>query len=270
MEGLGNDFVVIDAVRQEIALTPERIRCLADRRRGVGCDQVLMVAPASHLGADFRYRIFNADGTEVEHCGNGIRCLARFIREEGLSSAGRLRIETEGRVTEVETQPDGHVAVDMGRPELEPPRIPFNAPARENRYRLHTSSGEVRIAAVSMGNPHAVLFVDDVQSAPVAALGPEIERHTRFPAGTNVGFMQVLDRGRIRLRVFERGVGETPACGTGACAAVVAGRLADRLDPKVKVELPGGELVINWRGEGRPVWMVGPGRTVFRGEIDLT
>ncbi len=269
MEGLGNDFVVIDTVRQAVPLTPERVRLLADRRRGIGCDQVLVLAPASHLGADFRYRIFNADGTEVEHCGNGIRCLARFVQEEGLSTAPRLRIETKGRVTEVEVLPSGQVSVDMGRPELEPSRIPFQAPSREARYRLHTSQGEIQIGAVSMGNPHAVLLVDDTDTAPVATLGPEIQRSLRFPAGANVGFMQVVDRGRVRLRVFERGVGETPACGTGACAAVVAGRLWDRLDPKVTVELPGGELVINWRGGDRPVWMMGPARTVFRGEIDL-
>lgn len=268
MQALGNDFVVIDAVRQPIQLSTAAVQRLADRRLGVGCDQVLLVEPASHLGADFRYRIFNADGGEVGHCGNGVRCLARFIRDQHLSGAKRLRIETDGRLTEVEIQPDGQVAVDMGQPELEPARIPFRAERRQSRYRLESSQGELRVAAVSMGNPHVVLDVDDCDQAPVETLGPELERHRRFPARVNVGFLQILDRSHVRLRVFERGVGETPACGTGACAAVVAGRLEERLDPTVRVDLPGGTLMVSWPGEGRPVWMTGPATTVFRGEIE--
>lgn len=269
MHSLGNDFVVLDGVRGTVEPTAPMVRRLADRRRGVGCDQVLVVQPASHLGADYRYRIFNADGEEVEHCGNGVRCLARFIHDAGLSGARRLRVETQGgRLTEITLEADGSVAVDMGPPELEPARIPFRAQHRRSRYPLRTSRGELRIAAVSMGNPHAVLEVDDVDHAPVELLGPEIERHSRFPARVNVGFMQRLGPGRIRLRVFERGVGETPACGTGACAAVVAGRLTEELDPSVAVELPGGELMVHWPGEGRSVWMSGPATTVFRGEMD--
>ncbi|ABM61975.1 diaminopimelate epimerase [Halorhodospira halophila SL1] len=269
MEALGNDFVVLDGIRQRLHLTPETIRTLADRRRGVGCDQLLIAEPPAHIAADVRYRIFNADGTEVEHCGNGVRCLARFLVDEGLAAPGVLRIETDGRITEAEPRDDGQVSVDMGPPELEPARIPFQAPVRQEAYRLATSRGEQTIGAVSMGNPHAVLRVDDMTGAPVAELGPEIERHPRFPRRVNVGFMEVCTRDRIRLRVFERGVGETPACGTGACAAVVAGRLRDWLDAPVTVELTGGVLVIHWLGPGRSVWMTGPARTVFRGEIEL-
>jgi len=269
MEALGNDFVVLDGIRQRLQLTPDTIRLLADRRRGVGCDQLLIAEPPAHVAADVRYRIYNADGGEVEHCGNGVRCLARFLLDEGLAEPGVQRIETNGRITEAEPRDDGQVSVDMGQPELEPARIPFQAPARETAYRLATSGGEQTIGAVSMGNPHAVLRVDDVDGAPVAELGAEIERHPRFPNRVNVGFMEVCRRDRIRLRVFERGVGETPACGTGACAAVVAGRLRDWLDATVAVELTGGRLVIHWRGPGRAVWMTGPARTVFRGEFEL-
>ncbi len=269
MEALGNDFVVVDAIRQRPHLPADTVRALADRRRGIGFDQLLLAEPPAHLGADVRYRIFNADGTEVEHCGNGVRCLARFLHDSGLAAGARLRIETAGRITETRLEDDGQVTVDMGAPTLEPSRIPFRAAARAAAYRLATSRGEQEIAAVSMGNPHAVLRVDAVDTAPVATLGPEIERHPRFPNGVNVGFMEPVDRGRIRLRVFERGVGETPACGTGACAAVVAGRLAERLDATVAVELTGGTLVVHWPGEGRAVWMTGPARTVFRGEVEL-
>ncbi len=267
MEALGNDFVVLDGIRQRLGLTPETIRGLADRRHGVGCDQVLIAEPPGQPAADVRYRIYNADGTEVEHCGNGVRCLARFVVEAGLVRPGRLRIETDGRITETETLPDGRVTVDMGAPELEPARIPFRAPARQQCYTLATSRGEQAVGAVSMGNPHAVLAVEDVDTAPVATLGPELEAHPSFPNRANVGFMEIVDRGRIRLRVYERGVGETPACGTGACAAVVAGRLWDRLDPVVAVELAGGSLVVEWVGPERSVWLTGAGRTVFHGDI---
>lgn len=269
MEALGNDFVVVDGLRQRPQLPAEAIRALADRRRGIGFDQLLLAEPPAHLGADVRYRIFNADGTEVEHCGNGVRCLARFLHDSGLAGGSRLRIETAGRITETQLEDDGQVTVDMGAPTLEPEHIPFRAAGRAAAYRLATSHGEQEIAAVSMGNPHAVLRVDAVDTAPVATLGPEIERHPRFPNGVNVGFLELVDRHRIRLRVFERGAGETPACGTGACAAVVAGRLAERLSPTVTVELTGGTLVVHWPGDGRAVWMTGPARTVFRGEVEL-
>jgi len=269
MEALGNDFVVVDGINQSLALTPATIRQIADRRAGVGCDQLLIAEPPAHMAADVRYRIYNADGTEAEHCGNGVRCLARFLVDRGLTRSERLRIETDGRITETEVLPDGRVTVDMGVPELDPQRIPFRAPRQELDYRLATSQGERIIGAVSMGNPHAVLAVDDIHTAPVATLGPEIEQHPRFPRRVNVGFMEIHGRDRIRLRVYERGAGETPACGTGACAAVVAGRLWDRLDAQVAVELPGGTLMIQWRGSGRSVWMTGAARTVFRGEIDL-
>ena len=269
MEALGNDFVVLDGIRQRLHLTPELIRNLADRRRGIGCDQLLVAEPPAHLGADVRYRIFNADGQEVEHCGNGVRCLARFLIEEGLTAAGRLRVETAGRITEVACGDDGPVTVDMGTPDLDPERIPFRAPEQRGSYTLETRRGAVTIQAVSMGNPHAVVWVDDVDTAPVAELGAEIGAHARFPRGVNVGFAERCAPDRLRLRVLERGVGETPACGTGACAAVVAGRLLDRLDTDVTVALTGGELVIQWPGPGRSVWMTGPARTVFRGEIAL-
>ncbi|MFW6278051.1 MAG: diaminopimelate epimerase [Halorhodospira sp.] len=269
MEALGNDFVVLDGIRQRLTLSAGAIQELADRRQGVGCDQLLVAEPPAHLGADVRYRIFNADGTEVEHCGNGVRCLARFLVAEGLARPGRLRIETAGRITETEAHADGGVTVDMGPPELEPARIPFQASARSTHYALSTRSGEQAIGAVSMGNPHAVIAVEDLDTAPVTELGAEIEAHSRFPNRVNVGFMEYVDRKRIRLRVYERGVGETPACGTGACAAVVVGRLWEQLEATVTVELPGGTLMIHWPGPGRSVWMTGPARTVFHGEIPL-
>lgn len=268
MEALGNDFVVLDGIRQHVPLTPEAIRGLADRRRGVGFDQLLLAEPPTQPAADVRYRIYNADGSEVEHCGNGVRCLARFIVETGLVQPGRLRIETSGRMTEAETRPDGRVTVDMGVPELEPACLPFRAPAQQPRYTLATSRGEQAIGAVSMGNPHAVLAVEDADTAPVATLGPEIEAHPSFPERVNVGFLEIVDRGRVRLRVYERGVGETPACGTGACAAVVAGRLWERLGPMVTVDMAGGPLVVDWHGPERSVWMTGAAHTVFHGEID--
>ncbi|PWG63416.1 diaminopimelate epimerase [Sediminicurvatus halobius] len=269
MQGLGNDFVVLDGVTRRLALAPEQIRHLADRRLGVGCDQVLVVEPATAPDADFRYRIFNADGGEVEHCGNGVRCLARFLLERGLTERRELTLQTgEGRAV-VRVCSDGPVTVDMGPPILDPARIPFQAPAEATSYALRVDGTMLEIAAVSMGNPHAVLAVEDVDRAPVAQLGPSIESHPDFPRRVNAGFMQVVDRGHIRLRVFERGVGETLACGTGACAAVVAGRLRGWLDDSVAVDLPGGRLVIHWSGRGEPVWMTGPAVTVFDGVISI-
>jgi diaminopimelate epimerase len=269
MHGLGNDFVVFDATREPFALTPAAVRRVADRHAGIGCDQVLVVERARAAGADFRYRIFNADGGEVEQCGNGARCFARFVRDKGLTQKNEIAVETLGGVIVPKIEADGRVTVNMGVPRLEPKDIPFDAAARELLYDLNVNGAVVKISAVSMGNPHAVQTVDDVARAPVATQGPLIEQHARFPKRANAGFMQVLDRHRIKLRVFERGVGETQACGTGACAAVVAGRLRGLLDEAVTVNLPGGQLAVRWKGEGEPVWMTGPAVTVYDGVIDL-
>jgi diaminopimelate epimerase len=269
MHGLGNDFVVIDAINQSLTLTPAQIRQLSDRHRGIGFDQLLLVESATTPEADFRYRIYNADGGEVEQCGNGARCFMQFVREQGLTEESRLRVETLGGPLQIVQQADGQVSVDMGIPRLDPSDIPFVAPARENSYALDVLDQRLQIAAVSMGNPHAVLLVDAIETAPVASIGPAIEHHPRFPARANVGFMQIVDTERIRLRVHERGAGETLACGSGACAAVVAGRLWGRLSGCVKVVLMGGELVVSWAGEGEPVLMTGPATTVYQGRIDL-
>jgi diaminopimelate epimerase len=269
MHGLGNDFVVIDAINQPVSLTPQRVRQLADRHFGIGCDQLLLVEAATTAEADFRYRIYNADGGEVEQCGNGARCFMRFVHDQGLTDKSRLQVETLGGPLQLIQQADGRITVNMGVPRLEPADIPFVAPGRENTYVLDVLDRHIEIAALSMGNPHAVLQVDDIESAPVASMGPAIENHPRFPARANVGFMQVVDNGCIRLRVFERGAGETLACGSGACAAVVAGRLWERLSESVKVVLNGGELVVSWTGEGQPVLMTGPATTVYQGRIEL-
>lgn len=269
MHGIGNDFVVIDGIRQNVVLTAEHIRHLADRRFGVGCDQVLVVAASESAEVDFRYRIFNADGSEVEQCGNGARCFARFVRDQGLTDQDELCVETLAGRLHLRIQPDGQVTVDMGLPRLEPTEIPFFATEQATRYLIAADGMDMEIGAVSMGNPHAVLQVDDVVQAPVAHLGPLLERHGRFPKRTNVEFMQIVTPDRIRLRVFERGTGETLACGSGACAAVVAGRLWGRLNPTVGVELPGGALTVHWAGEGEPVMLTGPAATVFQGWIEL-
>jgi len=268
MQGLGNDFVVIDAIRQAVDLDAEAIRRLADRRFGIGCDQVLLVEPPRLPGTDFHYRIFNADGGEVEQCGNGARCFARFVRDQGLTTKTEIPVGTAAGPIRLIVEPDGRVRVDMGPPILEPEQIPFLADQQALTYPLELDGEVLEIGALSMGNPHAVLLVEDVDSAPVARLGPPIEHHPRFPQRVNAGFMQVLAPDHIRLRVHERGVGETLACGTGACAAVVSGRLRGLLDTRVRVTLPGGDLVIEWRGAGRPVLMTGPAERVFEGEID--
>ncbi|MFZ5580574.1 MAG: diaminopimelate epimerase [Pseudomonadota bacterium] len=268
MHGLGNDFVVLDGVRQSIALSTERVRFLADRHFGIGCDQLLIVEPAPTHDTLFRYRIFNADGGEVEQCGNGARCFARFVRDEGLTEADTIPVMTaSGRIV-LHIEANGEVTVDMGVPRLEPADIPFEAPRREMSYPLAVHGDMHVISAVSMGNPHAVLRVDDVDAAPVETLGQAIESHMRFPKRVNVGFMQVLAPDRIRLRVYERGAGETLACGTGACAAMVAGRLHGWLTDTVQVELPGGNLRVHWHGEGRHVMMTGPATRVFEGWIE--
>jgi diaminopimelate epimerase len=269
MHGIGNDFVVFDAVRQRVELDPERIRRLADRRFGVGCDQVLLVEPARMPGTDFHYRIFNADGSEVEQCGNGARCFARFVRDQGLTDKNEISVGTAAGAIRLFVEPDGQIRVDMGAPILEPARIPFVADSVAPVYELEVDGERLTIGAVSMGNPHAVLIVDDLDRAPVERLGPLIERHPRFPQRVNAGFMQVIAPDLIRLRVFERGAGETLACGTGACAAVVSGRLRGLLGERVRVALPGGDLVINWLGGEQAVQMTGPAECVFSGEIDL-
>lgn len=269
MHGLGNDFVVFDGVRQSVRLDAEQIRRIADRHFGIGCDQVLLVEPATNPDADFRYRIFNADGGEVEQCGNGARCFARFVHEEGLTDRDSLTVETNTGLIRLSRPVGNQVTVDMGVPRLEPAEIPFQAPQRDSHYPLNLDGGAVEIAAVSMGNPHAVLRVASVDEAPVEELGPLIEHHPRFPQRVNVGFMQILAPDHIRLRVFERGVGETLACGTGACAAVVAGNLQGLLQPETRVDLRGGTLVVSWPGEGESVRMTGPTERVFEGQIDL-
>lgn len=269
MHGLGNDFVVIDAINQEMNLTPDQVRSLANRRFGVGCDQVLLVEQAKTQGIDFRYRIFNADGNEVEQCGNGARCFARYVRDKGLIDSDVIKVETKVGVISLEIDPQGEVTVDMGAPVLEPDDIPFLADHRAITYEITVDSQRLQISAVSVGNPHAVLQVDNVDMAPVAHLGPRIQSHSRFPNQVNVGFMQVVDSNHIRLRVYERGAGETLACGTGACAAVVAGCIQGLLDQRVSVELPGGRLIIVWTGEGRAVMMKGPAAQVFEGVMEL-
>ena len=269
MHGLGNDFVVLDGIRQQVKLNTEQVRRVADRHFGVGCDQLLLVENYDGDDADFRYRIFNADGGEVEQCGNGARCFARFVYDQGLTPKTTIPVMTaSGRIV-LQIQPDGQVTVDMGIPELEPERIPFISETRQTLYNLQLEERMVSFAAVSMGNPHAVLQVADTETAPVQTLGSLLESHAAFPKRVNVGFMQVLERDHIRLRVFERGAGETLACGTGACAAVVAGRLQGLLDEQVTVDLHGGQLHIQWQGEGQHVWMTGPAETIFRGSITL-
>lgn len=269
MHGLGNDFVVIDAIRQPVELDPARVRFLADRHFGVGCDQLLVVEPSATPGVDFRYRIFNSDGGEVEQCGNGARCFVRFVHDQGLSDKREIRVETRAGLITPRIEADGQVTVDMGVPVFEPARIPFDSDSDAVVQPLQVGEQRVLISAVSMGNPHAVQVVADVDQAPVAELGPAIERHPRFPARVNAGFMQVVDRGHIRLRVFERGAGETLACGTGACAAVVAGIRRGLLDSPVRVDTRGGALSIAWDGDGRPVLMTGPATRVFDAEIEL-
>jgi len=269
MQGLGNDFVVIDAMHQRVELTAAQYRRLADRHFGIGCDQILLIEPPRLGLTDFHYRIFNADGSEVEQCGNGARCFARFVHDKGLSRKQQIPVGTAAGRILLTLEPDGLVTVDMGVPILEPAAIPFHAAARALSYPLQLADATLPIGAVSMGNPHAVLQVEAVDSAPVAEFGPQIERHPDFPQRVNVGFMQWLDRQHIKLRVYERGAGETLACGTGACAAVVVGRLQGLLEQRVEVSLPGGELVIEWQGEDAPVMMSGPAETVFEGGIEL-
>ena len=269
MQGLGNDFVVLDGVSQPLDLTTEQYRALGDRHFGVGCDQILLVERAIQPGVDFRYRIFNNDGGEVEQCGNGARCFARFVYAKGLTEKREIRVETTKGIIGPKLEADGEVTVDMGAPFLLPAEIPFLADAQAVIYPLDVAGKSYDISAVSMGNPHAVQVVDDVDSFPVASVGAAIEVHPRFPQKVNAGFMQIINRAAIRLRVFERGAGETLACGTGACAAVVSGILRGLLDDTVRVSTRGGELTIRWQGPGQPVLMTGPAVIVFEGEIEI-
>jgi diaminopimelate epimerase len=269
MHGAGNDFVVIDGIRQSLALTPEKLRLIANRHFGIGCDQILLVEESQRHDADFRYRIFNADGGEVEQCGNGARCFVRFLHEKKLTSKKEIVVETKSGLISPKLEDDGRVTVNMGAPVFEAARIPFISDSDEITQILDVDGLAVQISAVSMGNPHAVQIVDDVDNAPVALQGPFIENHERFPKRVNAGFAQVLDRTHVKLRVYERGAGETLSCGTGACAAVVAGIRRDLLDETVHVATRGGALTITWLGDSNPVLMTGPAITVFEGEINL-
>ncbi|HYT95925.1 MAG TPA: diaminopimelate epimerase [Casimicrobiaceae bacterium] len=265
MQGLGNDFVVVDATRTPFTLTPSQIRMLADRRFGVGCDQVLVVEPPKSRDADFRYRIFNADGGEVEQCGNGARCFVIFVRDHGLTSKRDIRVETAAGIIVPRLMPDGEVVVDMGAPRFRPEQIPFIGGQGAIVEPLDIDGTVVEISVLSMGNPHAVQVVDDVDAAPVTTQGPLIERHPRFPERVNAGYMEVVDRANIRLRVWERGAGETPACGTGACAAVVAGIRRGMLNSNVCVATRGGNLAVSWEGDEHSVSMKGAATKVFEG-----
>ncbi|MDD5250492.1 MAG: diaminopimelate epimerase [Rhodocyclaceae bacterium] len=269
MHGLGNDFVVLDAINQAFVPTPAQVRFLADRHFGVGCDQLLVVEKPQRADADFRYRIFNADGGEVEQCGNGARCFARFVHEKGLTAKREIRVETLRGLIAPRLEANGEVTVDMGVPRFQPAEIPFAGTSDAPVQQLRVGARDIDIGVVSMGNPHAVQVVDDVDTAPVAAQGPLIETHERFPQRVNAGFMQIAGRHAIRLRVHERGAGETLACGTGACAAVVSGIRRGLLDSPVEVQTRGGMLAIAWAGPGAPVLMTGPAVTVFDGEIDI-
>lgn len=269
MHGLGNDFMVVDGVTQNVFFSPEQIRRLADRNFGIGFDQLLLVEPPYDPDLDFHYRIFNADGSEVEQCGNGARCFARFVRNKGLTNKNKIRVSTSSGKMTLRLERDGTVTVNMGVPILEPSLIPFKAKKPEKTYLLQTAQQTFLCGAASMGNPHCVLDVEDVTSAAVAEIGALLTKHERFPRGVNVGFMQVINSSHIKLRVYERGAAETLACGTGACAAVVVGQIQGKLDQQVRVDLPGGTLTINWEGEGKPLWMTGPAQHVYDGQIQL-
>lgn len=268
MHGLGNDFIVIDAINQAVSLDPATIRRLADRHFGIGFDQLLVVEQPGK-GGDFRYRIFNADGGEVEQCGNGARCFARFVRDHALTRKNTIRVETACGIITPTIEDNSEVTVNMGVPRFEPAEIPFKAVQRAPVYPLRIGDKTIEISVVSLGNPHAVQIVPDIDQAPVTTEGPAIESHPLFPDRVNAGYMQIIDRTHIRLRVFERGAGETLACGTGACAAAVSGIARGLLDSEVQVTMRGGNLQIRWEGKDQPVWMTGPAIAVFEGTIDL-
>ena len=268
MHGLGNDFVVIDAISQAVDLTTEQIIAISDRHLGVGCDQLLLVEKPTIAEAEFRYRIFNSDGGEVEQCGNGARCFALFVRQQGLTTNNTIPVETAGGLIALKIQGD-QVEVNMGIPDFRPQSLPFLVDNQAETYDLMVNGDEYAIGAVSMGNPHVVMPVDDLDSMDIETLGRSIEAHTKFPNRVNAGFMQIVNRDEIRLRVYERGAGETRACGTGACAAVAVGRLLGLLDDRVTVHLPGGDLSIEWPGEGHELLMTGPATMVFEGKINI-
>ncbi|EEZ84630.1 MULTISPECIES: diaminopimelate epimerase [Vibrio] len=267
MHGLGNDFMVVDCITQNVFFSQDLIRRLADRHTGVGFDQLLVVEAPYDPETDFHYRIFNADGSEVEQCGNGARCFARFVRLKGLTNKYSISVSTKKGKMILNIEDDGEVTVNMGVPEFEPNKIPFKAKQKEKTYIMRAGDNTLFCGAVSMGNPHVVTVVDDVDTAEVETLGPLLESHERFPERVNAGFMQVVSRDHIRLRVYERGAGETQACGSGACAAVAVGILQGLLDENVKVSLPGGELRIAWQGPGKPLFMTGPTTHVFDGQL---
>jgi diaminopimelate epimerase len=279
MHGVGNDFIVLDGYRHDLALTPEQVRALADRHFGIGADQLLLVEKPTVAGADFKYRIFNCDGGEVEHCGNGARCFVKFVRDQGLTDQRSVRVEVKHGLITLTMQDNGEVVVDMGAPGFDPARVPFDpsgldgrADAADTLWPLDVDGATRWISVVTMGNPHAVQIVDDVDAYPVLQEGPLIERHARFPRRVNAGFMQIVSRREVKLRVYERGAGETLACGTGACAAVAAGIRRGQLDSPVTVHTRGGPLTIAWDGAvdpAAPLWMAGPATTVFEGVIDL-
>ncbi len=271
MHGLGNDFMVLDLVTQKVKITPKLVKKLGDRNFGVGFDQLLLVEPPTEPDVDFQYRIFNQDGSEVENCGNGARCFAKFVRDKRLTGKDEVTVQTACGRAVLKIHEDKRVRVDMGEPILAPAKVPFAAEEQSATYQVDADLGgithQVELSAVSMGNPHGVLLVDSTENAPVDTLGAVLESHPVFPAKANIGFMQILSRNEVNLRVFERGVGETLACGTGACAAVVAGKLRGELDMPVTVHLPGGDLEIEWQGAGSPVIMTGPATTVYEGQI---
>jgi len=269
MHGLGNDFMVLDLISQHAHIQPKHARQWGDRHTGIGFDQLLLVEAPNNPDVDFRYRIFNADGSEVEQCGNGARCFARFVLDKRLTMKRQIRVETASGIIELDTHADGQVSVNMGAPRLEPAHIPFQASAQASSYAIEVDGQTLQIAAVSMGNPHAVLRVEDADSAPVRSLGPKLEQHPRFPQRVNVGFLEIIDRQHAKLRVWERGAGETQACGTGACAAAVAAISQGWMDSPLRIELPGGRLAIEWAGPGLPVMMSGPAVRVFEGQVRL-
>jgi diaminopimelate epimerase len=269
MHGQGNDFVVLDGVRQALDVTPDKARFLADRHLGVGCDQLLVVEKPASARNDFRYRIYNADGGEVEQCGNGARCFARYVLDEGLTAKREIRVETVAGVIVPRIEDSGQVTVDMGQPRFDPREVPFLFDEIRLVYPLRVAGLPVEVSVLSMGNPHAVQVVEDVERAPVREQGPLLERHPAFPQRVNAGYMQPLSRGHVKLRVWERGAGETLACGTGACAAVVAGIRRGMLDEEVRVTTRGGDLLVRWRGQDSPVMMTGDAVRVFDGEIEI-
>ena len=269
MHGIGNDFVVIDAINQSFTPQTQTIRHIADRHFGVGCDQLLLVESSSSPDVDFRYRIFNADGSEVQQCGNGARCFARFVHNHQLTQQSEIRVETASGVITLYLEENEMVRVNMGVPNFEPASLPFDVASPQSKYSIQTSSGEIEAGAVSMGNPHIAIMIDDINQAPVTLLGPELESHPLFPERVNVGFFQWVSPTEIQLRVYERGSGETLACGTGACAAVAIARQWHLVHDKVEVTLPGGVLTIQWQGSRSPMWMTGPAATVFEGELNL-